>query len=1489
MGAADIISFKFKLKNVSNLLLAGIIHYKHPMKRIIEYFCHRHVLVNLITAFVLIGGVVALDRMAREELPDITFNTVRISTNYAGASAQDIEYFITQPIEDALDGMDGIQKIQSTSSRGQSSITVELDVRDSEINAVVDDIKNQVASVDLPPDIKKKPTVQVFETSKKAIIDLAIYDSSTPMLSLQARANLQAMSRALKKQLVLQKDIHNVRERGYLNETLTVQVDPKKLLTYGIDLTQISSEIKKHHVRSPAGQLNTPTLEQINVNVELDTPEKLNALVIQGGFDSVPIRLEQLAQIRQTFNESSSITKVNGHEAIVLNIVKNKSTGILTSLATVKKIVTQFQDHALKDTPYAIAFMDDESIDLRNRLAIVGANGLVGIGLIFILLMLFLNKRAGFWVALGIPFSLSLTLIVTYFMGYSINVITLSAIIIVLGIVVDDAIIVAENISKKIRLGLPLKSAAIVGTSEVLPPILASILTTCIAFLPLLFFDGRFGSFVQFLAPVIFLMLGASLIESFFILPSHMCLGPPPKTTSQAWFDRFEGLYQAILTKLLPHRHLILIGFLALLAGSIFLGASKLKFVLFPNVESREIVISGTIPSAKTKEETAIKLQPFEFFLNGYIGKEGLNTQTTIAEGRRGQFSQANQFRITMEITPKNKRKKSIDALIDEIKAFVSNDNAIQNVAFRKRRWGQSSGSIFDIVVQDNNDSNRASILTELETSLASIDDIENIERDEVIASDSFDIGYDQTELKRLGVSPTKIAQTMRTILSGERLFTLLRNDEEVDVLLSVRPDYQTNMERVLSIPISNQHGYMVPLNLLVKATITKTKQSIRRQSSIRTSYLFAERQRDSTKTPLEIATHIEQTIFPSILSRYPSAQLRFEGEVIDTQSSKQQLLMNLIMVIGLIYGVLAILFNSFTKPMRVIILIPFGVIGVILAFYFHQKTQIGFYACVGTIGMIGVVINDGIVLLDRLDTLNPSKSIEKIPEISTSRLRAIVLTTLTTVIGVFPTAYGLLGYDPMLSDMMLALAWGLVFGTFITLVLVPCIVAIEYDLRKKLRHLRLTKKLGTLLLLLLLPTNALASTTLTLKHFITRALNEDTAFHKIIKSSVQQAFTNELTVDYNDLILDLSWNRSINEPKDHLTIGLSEVIPEWGQRFDAEYSNHAKTTTFKFSQDISKNAFGQAQRLDHQLQTMTHRIVQYQLIEAYEDYYSELAKLYYEWVKQYKSISFAQSAVDENRKALTSVLNRQKKKIADDTDVAKLKLQVLAKQETLLRLTQTCHETTLKILRAIGSSDASIIPDTSFEPAPLTTSKESVIDAFKNSRTHRLMEQIKQKAKHNLNRAMLDALPSVSFTSQIQYSEEKITTLGLSFQQAAKNNQISAKKKTAALAIDIQADEQASFESKLLVRIQNLYSHLGYLNERIKIAEEKMALAELIFSNESTNYALGKINLNDFIVAVNRRDNSSFDLLELRIAYQQQTIELRRLTDQLVLHFPEP
>ena len=1215
------------------------------MKKLIEYFCNKHVLVNLITGLILFGGYAALNQIDREELPDITFNFVRITTSYAGASAADIEFYITNPLEESIQGLDGINKIESTSSIGRSSISVELTNDVDDITEKLNEIKSQISGVALPSDIKTLPQVRIFETSKKAIVDIALYNTNTHLLTTNERSELQATALALKNQLLRLPEVFEVRESGVLDESLQIQIDPNQMLKFDIDLNQIATDVKNNQVQTPVGTLNNPEQDQVSLINQLNTPEAIQQLTIQGSLDSPPIRLDQLGKVFQNFNQQDTIYKVNGSEAIIFNVVKNKSTGILKAIESINNLLDHYQQTVLKDTPYAITIMDDESIDLRNRLQIVSSNGLLGFGLIFLLLMTFLNKRAGFWVALGIPFSLSVTLIVTNFMGYSINVITLSAVIIVLGIVVDDAIIVAENITKKMQAGLPLKDAAIIGTQEVTQPIIASILTTCIAFLPLLFFDGRFGSFVQVLAPVIFLMLGASLIESLFLLPSHMTLLPykPKKTTS--FFTKLEARYTHGIKRILNHPKLTIIVFIALLIGTLQLSKSHFKFVLFPNVESREIVMSGTIESARTLAETAIALQPLESYLNNEFKAEGLSVRTTIGQSRRGAVNQPNQYTTTFEIVPKNKRKKTTQDIIAAIKTYTQTNKNYDTIRFRKNRYGQDSGSVFEIAIQESDDATRDALSNKLIKALEELPQLTNIETDKVLTKSSYQLDYNQTQLKQLLVSPANLSTTLRTILTGNELYTFLKNDVEIDVELSVLPNYKDSITPLLTIPISNQQGYMIPLNDVVSAKQQLTKQSIRRQNLKRTSFVYADLTPSANQSPLEVATIVESQLFPKLLQQFPTAQLLFEGEVVDTRQSKKSMMFNVIIVFGLIYTVLAVLFNSFFKPIRILLIIPFGIIGVLLAFYLHQKTMIGFYACIGTIGMIGVVINDGIVMLDRMDKTiknNQNDIIGTIATVAGSRLRAIVLTTLTTVIGLFPTAYGILGYDAMLADMMLALAWGLIFGTLITLILIPCIVAVEQQLSQQIK--RFTPKLFTVFVLALIcfTTPGFASEPmqqeLSLATFLTAAKKENQHFHAQLTESYKIKYNVDINVDYADLLADLAINQPINNNDDetNIVLGLSQTIPSLGQEYDVTYSNTSDSYAFIFTQDIAQNAFGKNNKLSHQLQHIQDDISRYQITESYEDYYAEIIHLYYNWVRQYQSMILAQSAYNETQKGIS-------------------------------------------------------------------------------------------------------------------------------------------------------------------------------------------------------------------------------------------------------------
>lgn len=1038
-------------------------------QRIIAYFADRHLVTNFIVFAVLLGGVVSWWSTNKEELPDITFDQVRISIGYPGASAKDVEYFVTEPIERQVRGLDGVHRVTSTSSSGRSSITVELEQDLPNRDEVITEIRNTVLNVDLPEEVLDDPSIRVFQTSKKAIVDVVLYHKEHRLLSVEARRELQRYAFALESRLLSLPEINSVNRNGYLREEIHIKTDPDQLRRYDIPFNSVMTQVRENHVRRPAGVLETEREPKVTLAAELDTPEKLRDLAIEGGFDGRLIKLGSVATIERAFEKNEAIRKVNGHEAILLNVVKNSGSGILVALDAVRETIDAFREHNLAGTPVELILLDDESIDVRNRLDIIKKNGTLGFILILATLFLFLNKRSGLWVAIGIPFCLCFTMIGASWLGYSINGTTLAAVIIVMGMVVDDAIVVAENISRLSHQGVPQREAVIKGTSYVLLPITAAIATTCVAFLPLFNFSGRHGAMIQFIPPIIFLMLGASLFESIFILPGHMQLEPPAlgrwrKKSKMAsiqnghWFDTIEQKFGSLLGKILPYRWFVLLGFLVLFGLSGWIATARMEFVMFPDEETRDISINGITPPGTGRTETARRVEEIENKIIPYIGKEVVGFRTDVARSRRGGTVEENRFRISVEIVPPEKRKKSADALIQEFKGAIEPLEGFSELRFSKSRWGQTSGSPIEVLVQVNDDKVRSAVTHALADAMRADPALKNTEIDEGLRSPEYRIDFDREKIKRLSISPANISSTFRAALEGSVLYEFSNGDEEVFVRFTTKDDVKTDIEKVLDLPVENRQNYLVPLRNIIRAEETTSLVSIEREEMKRTSLVYADIEKSSGKTPLLIAEKYEKEVFPPLLGQFPTARLTFGGEVKDTRESQSDLAKAILMVIFLIYAILAILFNSLTTPLIIMLTIPFGVIGIVLAFYLHGKVLFGFFAAVGALGLAGVVINDAIVLLVKLrDDFtageNRAETYARIAGIAKTRLRAVILTTVTTVAGLLPTAYGFGGYDAMLADMMLALSWGLIFGTAITLILIPCVFSFEQDFRQVWRR----------------------------------------------------------------------------------------------------------------------------------------------------------------------------------------------------------------------------------------------------------------------------------------------------------------------------------------------------------------------------------------------------------------------------------------------------
>ena len=1096
------------------------------MQKLIAFFLKNSLLGNFILILVLAGGVYFWQHTSKEQMPSVSFDTLRVSAVYSGATPAEVEYFVTKPIEDAVKGLEGIYRVTSTSGSGSSTVIIEILPGLSDKETVINDIKNAVMDVRLPDEITDPPVVRQFKTSMMAVIDVAVVNTNCRMLDENERRKLQNFALTLENRLLSAPEINSISRSGYRREELQVNLLPEKLRAYNIPLSAITSKIKAHNIRQPAGSMEDKDESKVTISSTLYTREALKNLPIQGGFEGQFVRLGDIAEISNTYVKTKSITAINGYEGMILNVVKNSSTGILTAVDRIKEIVQDFEKNNLSGTPYAVYMIEDESTDVRNRISIIAGNGLLGFILILTFLFIFLDVKSGLWVALGIPFTFCATMIITSAMGYTINNITLSAVIIVMGMIVDDAIIVTENICRLEDKGVPQAEACLTGTGAMFIPVLGSITTTMVAFLPLLAMKGRFARMIVFIPPIIMIMLSASLWECLFMLPGHMSLRLPQwvhnifshrhkksgSKHTEHWFMIWETRYGKILAKVLQHRIYLLVLFLFLpfFIGRHFL--TKMKYVMFPNEESTEIRFQATAPAGTLKQQTAVYAQKLNVVLKPYLGREITAYRMQIAMNRWGGAVEENKLMCSIELVSKEKRKKSLNQLITEWETKMHDIPEFTEIRFFKQRFGHSSGTPLEITLLDNNDTVREKAAEELLKVMLADPLLNNPEIAEIPKNPEYLIKVNNDETIRLGIDATRIPSTVRTALDGTILYEIPQNDETIDLRLSVKAADKNNINKILDIPVENKSSYLVPLKNIVSLAKGIAPSSIAREEYKRTLKIYSDIKEvaknsglkkpdksesvsvsksgskitaknsvnkdkaDSSsprasgqqkkpsapassvvkkqyvKTPIETADRYEKNVFPQLLKKYPTLRIRFDGEVKETRESQGDILTAVLIVLFLIYMILALILNSVSQPLVIMLSIPFGLAGVILAFMMHGMTMYGFFAVIGMLGLAGVVVNDSIVMLTKLneefEAYKGRISLKQIAETAQTRLRAVMLTTLTTVAGLFPTAYGVMGYDSMLAEMMLALGWGLMFGTFITLFLVPSIYSFLLEIK---------------------------------------------------------------------------------------------------------------------------------------------------------------------------------------------------------------------------------------------------------------------------------------------------------------------------------------------------------------------------------------------------------------------------------------------------------
>jgi len=565
--------------------------------RLAEFSVKNSLLVNLISIFIIVVGIMSMFKIPLDMFPAVDFDIVTVTTSYPGAPAEDVEKYVTIPIEKELKGISGIKTLESSSDEGQSKIGITIDPKVSDKDEVVDEIRVAVDRVrNLPEGVEEDPYVLELKSKERPVIEISVSGTYPESVKRQ-------YAEVLEDKLLDVDGVASVRRIGWRDPEFWVEVDPEKLLEYYVSMDEIINALRNRNVTLPGGQLKTADTDfSIRITGEFRTEEQIEDVIIRANDSGNFLKIKDIGRVIETFEDEIRIAKINKKRAIAMVVVKSESSDVVGLVREVKIQIEQFKEQI--PPGMEITTTNDFSYYVKRRLGVLKNNGLIGFILVVANLFLFLNFVPAIVTAIGIPIAIFITLIIMNIFGMSINLVSMLGLIIVLGMLVDDGIIVSENVYHYVELGLSPKEAAVRGTQEVIAPVTVTILTTFAAFAPLLFMKDIMGKFIREVPIVVMIALAASLFESFIILPSHLAdfvsrhqkgnkkniKGYQPKQ----WYLKLVGRYTKFLKWALDHRRLFVFGILVpLLISSIFLLKYKVKFVFFPREGIEQFYVRG--------------------------------------------------------------------------------------------------------------------------------------------------------------------------------------------------------------------------------------------------------------------------------------------------------------------------------------------------------------------------------------------------------------------------------------------------------------------------------------------------------------------------------------------------------------------------------------------------------------------------------------------------------------------------------------------------------------------------------------------------------------------------------------------------------------------------------------------------------------------------------------------------------------------------------
>jgi multidrug efflux pump subunit AcrB len=1023
------------------------------VETVIGWFARRPLIVNLLMVLVFAMGYLTIADLRYEYNPKVDMGMVNITTVKAAAGPEEIELAITLPLEEELLEVEGVKKLYSNSMENVSVITLRLDLDAVGKHEIMRDIQQAVdrAAARLPPDLLERPRVEELSTLTTPIMELHVTGEVPEALLRSAARNIADGLREVR-------GVASIEKIGYRRPEVKIQLAPEKLARLGISHEEIIQAIRSRNIRESGGSLDSFLAEKKIVAVgQFQNPREVEDVVIRAREPGNAVLLRDVATVVQGFEDWELQSRVDGRMSIALQVRKKALADELHTAAAVR----EFADKVALPPGVKLVQVADISRLTSNMLDVLSGNALLGLVTVFVLLFYFLHARFALWVAVGIPFSICLAFLVLPAIGVTMNFMTLTGIIIVLGILVDDAVVVSDNTDRLRNEGLPPLQASVQGAAQVAQPVIFSAITTMLAFAPLMFMSGSTGAFLIPFPLAIIVLLLASLLESLCLLPAHLAHIPPTvQLPRRPAFERLRASYHRRIEKWLGHRWLTLCVFVLVFAAVLILGAARINFSLYPDVDIDTVQIKVELPIGSRFEETVAAVNELEQELRDLTPAEDLLAITSQIGHHDTNFYGATEGRnqswalISVQLKPIGRRPADTNTyqLVEQLQAWADSRGGFRSLLVRAQDDLPVTGEPVEIEVISSGEE-RFTVADELLAYLQEHPGITRAWTSYTPGKDVIDLELNHALLVSRGLTVEQLIRALSVAVDGLLVEDLQTLDERVRYRLHLPPDRAGQLSFLENMTIINQRGEAVHLNAVASPRLRPGESNIKHYFGKRTVTVFAEIDSDTASLAGVNAEIAAWMAAQDWLQRYPFLRVHQGGELEEQTESLEELGLAALICIISIFGALVILFNSVTQPLLILVCIPFGLVGVVLC-YALQGMSMGMMAFTGVIGLVGVLVNDSLVLMHALNgersALGRMLSAAEVAAVGRRRFRPIFITSITTAAGLFPTAYGIMGENSYIQPMVMSMAWGVAFGGLVSLVLLPVLYMIEQDLRAR-------------------------------------------------------------------------------------------------------------------------------------------------------------------------------------------------------------------------------------------------------------------------------------------------------------------------------------------------------------------------------------------------------------------------------------------------------